>query len=94
MGLALSQGESDFRTPMGSIGPQKSGKVDGDPAHAGRGPGLRRPTPRQKAALGLPPALRPRAFGRRAVASAEGGPQAGEGSLARRKGTRWPNKTK
>jgi hypothetical protein len=31
------------------------------------------------ARYGPPPALRPRAFGRRAVASAEGDPQAGEG---------------
>jgi hypothetical protein len=30
--------------------------------------------------FGPPPALRPRAFGRRAGASAEGGPQAGDGS--------------
>jgi hypothetical protein len=51
--LALSPlGESDFQTPMGSIGPQKSGRV-----------------------------ARRRRFlePRRAVASAEGGPQAGEG---------------
>lgn len=40
--LALSRGEFDFWTPMGSIGPQKSGRVDRDPDALHRGAGRAR----------------------------------------------------
>jgi hypothetical protein len=79
---------------MGSVGPQKSARVNRTgvfscrgptPSGAGRGgPGLRPPTRRQKAALGRRAKgygcpRRIARYGPPPVASAEGGPQAGEG---------------
>ena len=64
-------------SPEGGFGPQGEGSCR-----------LRR-----TARYGPRPALRPRAFGRRAVASAEGGRQAGEGSVANSRGAEHDNVT-